>query len=207
MSVASSLPKRIFDRAVAAAALAALSPVMLGAAIAVRATMGSPVLFRQRRPGLGGVPFECLKFRTMSTERDARGALLPDDRRLTRVGRALRATSLDELPQLLNVLRGEMSIVGPRPLLMQYLSRYSSEQARRHDARPGITGWAQVNGRNAIAWDERFALDVWYVDHYSFWLDMKILALTLERVLRRQGISNEGHATMPEFMGTEARVT
>jgi lipopolysaccharide/colanic/teichoic acid biosynthesis glycosyltransferase len=207
MSPAASLPKRAFDRAAAAIGIAVASPIMLGAAIAIRVTMGAPVLFRQKRPGLHGGPFEVLKFRTMSNARDARGALLPDHERLTPVGRFVRTTSIDELPQLVNVLRGEMSLVGPRPLLMQYLGRYSREQARRHDARPGITGWAQINGRNALTWEQKFALDVWYVDHYSFWLDLKIVAMTIARVLRREGISSEGHATMPEFMGTERSVS
>jgi len=170
-------------------------------ALAVRLRLGVPVLFRQRRPGLHGQPFTLLKFRTMTGARDAAGNLLPDAERLTPLGRFLRATSLDELPELLNVLKGEMSLVGPRPLLLEYLTRYTPEQARRHDVRPGITGWAQVNGRNALSWEHKFALDVWYVDHVSLGLDLKILVLTALRVLARQGISQPGHATMEEFLG------
>lgn len=164
--------------------------------------MGRPVLFRQERPGFGGRPFTVLKFRTMSEALGSDGELLPDDQRLGRFGRFLRATSLDELPGLWNVVKGDMSLVGPRPLLMAYLDRYSPEQARRHEVKPGITGWAQVNGRNALTWHEKFELDVWYVDHVSVWLDAKILALTLWNVVCRRGISAEGHATMPEFMGS-----
>ena len=193
--------KRLFDLAVAALALLALLPVILAVALAVRVALGSPVLFRQMRPGLRGRPFELFKFRTMRDARDAGGRLLADEERLTRFGRLLRSTSLDELPGLLNVLRGEMSLVGPRPLLMQYLDRYTPEQARRHEVRPGLTGWAQVNGRNAIGWNEKFALDVWYVDHRSMMLDLKILLMTVGHVLGRSGISYEGAATMPEFMG------
>jgi sugar transferase EpsL len=164
--------------------------------------LGSPVLFRQTRPGLHGAPFELLKFRTM-TEAQAPGRRLPPDvERLPALGRVLRATSLDELPELFNVLKGDMSLVGPRPLLGQYLDRYTPAQARRHEVKPGITGWAQVNGRNAITWEEKFALDVWYVDNQSIWLDLKILAMTAWKVLKREGISAEGEATMPEFMGT-----
>jgi lipopolysaccharide/colanic/teichoic acid biosynthesis glycosyltransferase len=161
------------------------------------------VLFRQERPGLGGRPFLVAKFRTMSNASGADGTQLPDDVRLTLLGRFLRATSIDELPQLWNVLRGELSLVGPRPLLMQYLPRYTPEQARRHDVLPGMTGWAQVNGRNAITWDEKFDLDVWYVDHWTLALDLKILAMTVVRVLNRSGISREGHVTTPEFMGSD----
>jgi sugar transferase EpsL len=196
--------KRALDLAVGGGALLVLAPVLAATAIAVRRSMGAPVLFRQERPGLGGAPFTVLKFRSMRDARDERGRLLPDAERLTPVGRFLRATSLDELPQLWNVVRGDLSLVGPRPLLMQYLSRYSPEQARRHDVKPGITGWAQVNGRNAISWDAKFALDVWYVDHWSLWLDLKILALTALKVVRRDGIAQQGHVTMSEFMGTEA---
>jgi lipopolysaccharide/colanic/teichoic acid biosynthesis glycosyltransferase len=164
--------------------------------------MGRPIFFRQQRPGRFVKPFWLLKFRTMSDRRGAGGKLLPDADRLTRIGRMLRATSLDELPQLWNVLRGDISLVGPRPLLMQYLPRYSPEQARRHDVMPGLTGWAQINGRNALTWQEKFALDTWYVDNWSLMLDFSILAKTLLRVLRRDGISSQGHATMPEFMGS-----
>ncbi|WP_224250274.1 sugar transferase [Hyalangium gracile] len=199
--------KRFIDRLAAGVGLLCLSPVMATTALLVRATMGGPVLFRQVRPGRGGKLFQLVKFRTMLDTRDAEGNLLPDGQRLTRVGRFLRATSLDELPQLWNVLRGEMSLVGPRPLLVEYLPRYSAEQARRHDVLPGITGWAQVNGRNALGWDDRFRLDVWYVDHWSLALDLKILMLTLLRVVQRQGISFEGDATMFKFLGssTQAR--
>jgi len=165
--------------------------------------MGSPVLFRQVRPGLHRKPFVMYKFRTMRDLRDTEGRLLPDEMRLTRVGHILRATSLDELPELFNVLKGEMSLVGPRPLLMEYLELYTPEQARRHEVKPGITGWAQVNGRNAITWEEKFKLDVWYVDNWSLGLDLKILALTLIKVLKREGISADGHATMPEFRGSQ----
>jgi lipopolysaccharide/colanic/teichoic acid biosynthesis glycosyltransferase len=196
--------KRAIDKTLAGALLVTLSPVMAATALAVRVSMGSPVLFRQRRPGLHGRPFELVKFRTMTDARDAAGAPLPDGRRLTRVGQFIRSTSLDELPQLWNVMRGEMSLVGPRPLLMEYLSRYTSEQARRHDVLPGITGWTAINGRNALQWETKFALDVWYVDHWSLWLDAKILALTAARLVDRSGISQEGYATMPVFMGTEA---
>src|SRR5207249_7187841 len=178
-----------------------LSPVLAVAALSVRLKLGSPVLFRQQRPGLHGRPFMLLKLRTMTDSRDARGRLLPDAERLTPFGRFLRSTSFDEMPELLNVLKGDMSLVGPRPLLMQYLERYTAEQMRRHEVKPGLTGWAQINGRNAITWDKRFELDLWYVDHLSFPLDVKILALTLWRVLRREAISEEGHATMTEFMG------
>ena len=195
--------KQAFDRSVAAAALAATSPLMLGVGAAVLVSMGRPVFFTQKRPGRHGIPFVVYKFRTMSNERDASGALLPDEARLGRVGRAIRAASLDELPQLCNVLRGELSLVGPRPLLMQYLAKYSPEQMRRHDVLPGITGWAQVHGRNATTWGERFAHDLWYVEHWSLGLDVRILARTLLHVVRREGISNQGHATMPEFMGNE----
>ncbi len=195
-----------FDRLVAAAGLVALAPVYGMCAAAIAMSIGRPVLFRQPRPGRGGRIFEVFKFRTMTDARDARGALLPDAERLTRMGRFMRETSLDELPQLVNVLRGEMSLVGPRPLLVSYLSRYTSEQRRRHDVLPGITGWAQVSGRNALDWEEKFALDVWYVDNWSVALDAKILALTFLRVLRREGISSDGHVTMPDFSGTDDRM-
>lgn len=195
--------KRPLDVILSAMALLILSPVLLAIALLVRVGMGSPVLFRQRRPGLHGRPFTILKFRTMTEARDGDGTLLPDVDRLTVLGRFLRRTSLDELPELINVLRGDMSLVGPRPLRMHYLDRYTPEQMRRHDVLPGITGWAQVNGRNALTWEEKFALDVWYVDHVSFWLDLKILLMTVLRVLTGDGISQPGHATMPEFTGTE----
>jgi lipopolysaccharide/colanic/teichoic acid biosynthesis glycosyltransferase len=170
----------------------------------VRKKLGSPVLFSQVRPGLNGAPFKMVKFRTMTNERDSDGELLPDAERLTRFGRWLRATSLDELPELWNVLKGEMSLVGPRPLLMQYLPLYSPEQARRHEVRPGITGWAQVNGRNAIGWDDKFKLDIWYVDNQSLLLDIKILWLTVKKVVMRDGISATGEATMPAFTGKKS---
>jgi len=193
--------KRLFDIAVAAVLLLVFSPVMAAVAVAIRVTMGAPVLFTQRRPGLGGRPFDVYKFRTMTDDCGPDGAPLPDGARLTRLGSLLRRASLDELPQLLNVLRGDMSLVGPRPLLMEYLPLYSAEQARRHEVRPGITGWAQVNGRNALTWPERFRLDVWYVDHRSFLLDLRILALTALRVLNRRGINQPGAATMTRFTG------
>ena len=195
--------KRLFDLTAASLGLILLSPVLLLLALLVRLFHGTPVLFRQMRPGYRGRPFPLYKFRTMTDERGGTGELLPDEARLTRFGRFLRAASLDELPELFNILRGEMSLVGPRPLLMQYLDRYSPEQARRHDALPGLTGWAQVNGRNALTWEDKFRLDVWYVDHWSFWLDIKILFITLWKVLKREGINQEGHATAEEFMGNE----
>lgn len=191
--------KRAVDVVGALGALLLLAPLIAVIALAVRLALGSPVLFRQRRAGLDGEPFELLKFRTMTDARDATGALLPDAARLTRFGRFLRSTSLDELPELLNVLRGEMSLVGPRPLLLDYLPHYSPEQARRHAVKPGITGWAQVQGRNSTSWDTRIGLDVWYVDHWSPWLDLRILLLTVVKVLTREGISADGHATMPRF--------
>ena len=193
--------KRSLDVAVAAAALLACAPLMLAIALAVRLTLGRPVLFAQERPGRHGVPFRLIKFRTMREAVDAGGRPLPDGERLTGLGRTLRATSLDELPELWNVLRGEMSLVGPRPLLTEYLPLYTPEQARRHEVRPGITGWAQVNGRNALSWEDKFRLDVWYVDNRSLRLDLKILWLTAVKVLRREGISQEGHATAELFRG------
>lgn len=180
-----------------------LAPVLAGLALAIRLSLGGPVLFTQVRPGLHGRPFTMYKFRTMSDARDSQGNLLPDGERLSKFGRFLRATSLDELPELVNVLKGDMSLVGPRPLLMEYLPLYSPEQARRHEVRPGITGWAQVNGRNTITWEEKFQYDVWYVDNWSLALDMKILWLTLAAVVRRDGISADGYATMPAFRGSE----
>lgn len=196
--------KRALDLAAASAGLAVLAPVLAVTACAVRASMGTPVLFRQRRPGLNGEIFELMKFRTMRDPRPGEDALATDAARITRVGKFLRERSLDELPTLLNVLRGDMSLVGPRPLLVRYLGRYSEEQARRHLVKPGVTGWAQINGRNAIDWERKLALDVWYVDHQSFWLDLTILARTFGGVLRAEGISHGGEATMPEFMGTPA---
>lgn len=193
--------KRLFDFLLALLALLLLALPLLVLALLVRRKLGSPVLFRQTRPGLHGQPFEMVKFRTMTDARDADGALLPDAVRLTPFGRFLRASSLDELPELWNVLKGEMSLVGPRPLLMEYLPLYSAEQYRRHEVRPGVTGWAQVNGRNAISWEEKFALDVWYVEHQSLALDIKILWLTVKKVLLRDGISAAGEATMAKFTG------
>jgi sugar transferase EpsL len=193
--------KRALDVVVALILLIILSPVILLVAVLVRIKLGSPVLFRQKRPGLYAIPFYIYKFRTMTDERDENGNLLPDNVRLLPFGRFLRKYSLDELPQLFNVLRGDLSLVGPRPLLMEYVSLYTKEQARRHEVRPGITGWAQVNGRNALTWEEKFILDVWYVDHQSFWLDIKILIMTFFKVIRSEDISSEGHATMPVFTG------
>jgi lipopolysaccharide/colanic/teichoic acid biosynthesis glycosyltransferase len=197
--------KRLFDFLASAAALVALSPALLLLAILVRRKLGSPVIFRQLRPGRGGRVFEVWKFRTMTDARDSDGRLLPDAARLPPFGRWLRATSLDELPELWNVFRGEMSLVGPRPLLVEYLPLYTEKQARRHELRPGLTGWAQINGRNALTWDEKFHLDVWYVDHRSFWLDLKIIVLTVARVFRRDGISAAGEATMPRFTGSQEK--
>lgn len=194
--------KRLFDLFVSAGLLAALSPVLLILIFLVRRRCGSPVFFRQRRPGRHGLPFEMIKFRTMTDARGPTGELLPDAQRLTHFGRYLRSTSLDELPELINVLRGEMSLVGPRPLLMEYLPLYSPEQARRHDVAPGITGWAQVNGRNSLSWEEKFRLDIWYVDNHSVRLDFKILCMTVARVLKREGISAQGEATMARFNGS-----
>jgi lipopolysaccharide/colanic/teichoic acid biosynthesis glycosyltransferase len=196
--------KRLADIFISCSALVVLSPVLGACALAVRRSVGSPVLFRQERPGLHGRPFKMVKFRTMRDATDEQGNPLPDSERLTRVGQFLRSTSLDELPELWNVLRGDMSLVGPRPLLMEYLPLYSPEQARRHDVRPGVTGWAQINGRNALSWEEKFALDVWYVDNRSFLLDVKILLLTIKKVIVREGISQEGQATMEKFRGTAA---
>ena len=193
--------KRGFDVVVAFVALVALSPLLGIIGLLVRIKLGSPVLFCQARPGRGGRIFMLWKFRTMTDARDARGLLRPDAERMTLFGRWLRASSLDELPELLNVLRGEMSLVGPRPLLVEYLGRYSAEQARRHEIRPGITGWAQINGRNGLTWEEKFRLDVWYVDNRSMALDLKIIAMTLVRILSREGVTAPGEATMPRFTG------
>ena len=194
--------KRLIDLIVALAALLLLFPFILGAAVAVWLSMGAPIIFRQQRPGLNGRPFDMIKFRTMVDRRDAEGLMLKDEYRLTRVGRVLRSSSLDELPGLWSVLKGDMSLVGPRPLLMRYLPRYTPRQMRRHEVKPGITGWAQVNGRNAISWEDKFALDVWYVDHRSLLLDVKILLLTVLRVVRRQGVNADPIGTMPEFFGS-----
>jgi len=197
------LAKSVLDRFSAALLLILVSPIMAVVALLVRWKLGSPVLFRQARPGRGARIFKLLKFRTMTDARDAKGNFLPDETRLIPLGRRLRSLSLDELPQLWNVLRGELSLVGPRPLFAEYLDRYTPEQARRHLVKPGITGLAQVNGRNAISWEDKFALDTWYVDHWSLWLDFRILLLTAWCVLRREGISSDGHATMPAFMGSK----
>lgn len=196
--------KRLLDLALTGLLLILLSPLLVGLGLVVRIKLASPVLFRQRRPGLHGRPFVLRKFRTMTDARDAQGQLLPDVERLTSFGMFLRSTSLDELPEFLNVISGDMSLVGPRPLLMQYLERYSPEQARRHAVRPGITGWAQVNGRNALTWDEKFDLDVWYVDHLSLRVDLHILFATFVTTLRREGINHADQVTMPEFMGSKA---
>lgn len=195
--------KRLFDVLVSALALVLLALPMLVIALFIWRNMGAPVIFAQVRPGLKGRPFRMIKFRTMRNARDAQGRDLPDAERLTALGQFLRKTSLDELPELWNVLKGEMSLVGPRPLLMEYLPLYSPEQARRHEARPGVTGWAQVNGRNAISWEEKFRLDVWYVDHQSFVLDIKILWMTVQKVFKREGISAAGEATMSRFTGSQ----
>jgi len=195
--------KRFIDIVVSASALLIFSPVLLLVCIISRIKLGSPVFFRQERPGLKGQPFLMIKFRTMLNERDASGKLLPDEQRMTKYGRFLRSSSLDELPELWNVLKGEMSLVGPRPLLMQYLTLYTPEQNRRHDMRPGLSGWAQVKGRNALSWEEKFALDVWYVDNQSIFLDIKIIFLTIWTVIKRSGISAEGEATMSTFTGSE----
>jgi lipopolysaccharide/colanic/teichoic acid biosynthesis glycosyltransferase len=193
--------KRIFDFLVAGAVLFMLTVPIALLIVLVRIRLGAPVFFRQRRPGLNGQVFEMIKFRTMTNECNSRGDLLSDAERLTTFGLFLRATSLDELPELWNVIKGEMSLVGPRPLLIEYLPLYSKEQARRHEVRPGVTGWAQVNGRNALSWEEKFALDVWYVDNQNFWLDVKILFMTVQKVFLRDGISADGAVTMPRFSG------
>ena len=194
--------KRVFDIFASAAALIMLFPLLVVLAVLVRLKLGYPIFFCQQRPGRHGKPFRMMKFRTMTDARDRDGSLLPDAERLTSFGRFLRSTSLDELPEFLNVLKGDMSLVGPRPLLMRYLERYTPEQMRRHEVRPGITGWAQVNGRNALSWDEKFALDVWYVDHQSFWLDIKIMFRTVVKIFKREGIAQPGQATMEEFYGS-----
>ncbi|MBO2636492.1 sugar transferase [Shewanella algae] len=197
--------KRFLDFLIALTTLVVLSPIILITAILICCKLGSPVLFRQTRPGLHGKPFEMVKFRTMKDAVDAEGKPLPDSDRMTPFGDKLRNSSLDELPGLWNVLKGEMSLVGPRPLLMQYLALYSKEQARRHEVRPGVTGWAQVNGRNAISWEDKFKLDVWYVDNQSILLDMKILALTVKKVFMKEGISADGEATMSRFEGSDKK--
>ena len=196
--------KRLMDLVLTVSALLLLWPFLIILAALVRSFLGSPILFRQERPGFRGKPFHLLKFRTMTDKRERNsGVLLPDAERLTKFGKFLRSTSLDELPELLNVLAGDMSLVGPRPLLMQYLPRYTREQMRRHEVLPGLTGWAQVNGRNSLSWEEKFSFDLWYVDNMSFMLDAKILLLTVGRVFRRHGVAADDHSTMPEFLGTQ----
>ncbi len=195
------LSKRLFDLALTIPGLVLLSPLLLVIALLVRIFHGSPVFFRQLRPGYHGRPFYFYKFRTMTDDSDEQGNLLPDTHRLTRLGNFLRSYSLDEFPELFHVLSGKMSLVGPRPLLMQYLERYTPEQMRRHDVLPGITGWAQINGRNTLTWEDKFSYDVWYVDHWSLWLDIKILATTFWKVIKREGINQPGRATADEFMG------
>ncbi len=194
--------KRLFDLTLTIPGLLIISPILLLLAVYIRVRLGIPVLFRQLRPGLHGKPFLLYKFRTMTSEVDDQGEPLPDTQRLTSFGQFLRSFSLDELPELINVLKGEMSLVGPRPLLMQYLERYTQEQARRHEVLPGITGWAQINGRNALTWEDKFRFDTWYVEHWSLRLDIKILALTFWKIIKREGISQPGHATSEEFMGS-----
>lgn len=193
--------KRLFDILVSALAILIFAPLIVVLMLIVRVKLGAPVFFTQTRPGKDGKPFKMIKFRSMTNGKDAEGNLLPDDQRLPKFGKLLRSTSLDELPELCNVLKGDMSLVGPRPLLMQYLDRYTPEQRRRHEVRPGITGWAQVNGRNNVPWEERFKMDVWYVDHHNLLLDIKILWMTVLKVVKRSDVSQEGHATMTEFMG------
>jgi sugar transferase EpsL len=202
--VKSSVLKRLMDFVLASTGLVVLSPIMIATAVLIRIRLGRPVLFSQQRPGLHGRPFRLRKFRTMTEERDAHGDLLVDDVRLTSFGKWLRRLSLDELPQLINVIEGDLSLVGPRPLLMEYLPLYSAEQARRHDVKPGITGWAQVNGRNAITWQEKLKLDVWYVENQTLELDLKILSMTLAKVFKGEGISQQGQATMERFKGNTA---
>ncbi|MDI4635977.1 MULTISPECIES: sugar transferase [Halomonadaceae] len=197
------MTKRLFDVSVALALLVVLSPLLTIVALSIAFRLGRPVLFRQHRPGLHGRPYEIVKFRTMRDAVDSQGRPLPDEARMTRLGTWLRATSIDELPELWNVVKGEMSLVGPRPLMMEYLPRYSAEQQRRHEVLPGITGWAQVNGRNTLSWQEKFELDVWYVDHRTAWLDLRILMLTVKKVFCRDGISAEGHVTVEDFYGND----
>jgi len=196
--------KRLLDIVVASVMLLCFSPVLLIAMVLVRLKMGTPILFRQLRPGLRGEIFQMVKLRTMLDANDSKGNPLPDDQRMTKLGSILRSTSIDEFPALWNVIKGDMSLVGPRPLMVRYLPRYNQQQARRHEVKPGITGWAQVNGRNAVGWEKRFELDVWYVENHSFWLDIKILFLTFWKVIRRDGISAPGEVTMTEFMGSSS---
>lgn len=199
--------KRLFDFSSAAIGLAVVSPVIIGTALVVKKKLGSPVIFKQTRPGQYGKPFDLYKFRTMTDERNENGELLPDSVRLTKAGKMLRKLSVDELPQLINVVKGDMSLVGPRPLLMDYVELYDDRQSKRLDVKPGITGWAQVNGRNAISWEERFELDVWYVENQSFMLDMKILYMTLQKVVKSEGVSQPGQATMEKFTGSQKAET
>jgi len=194
--------KRVFDLILTILGLLLIAPLLLVVAVLIRLSLGKPIIFRQQRPGFNNRLFTVYKFRSMTDVRDDNGNLLPDKERLTSFGRFLRGSSIDELPELFNVLRGEMSLVGPRPLLVQYLNRYSNEQIRRHEVMPGITGWAQINGRNTITWEDKFLYDIWYVDNWSLWLDIKILVLTIWKVFRREGISQEGHATSDEFLGS-----
>lgn len=196
--------KRLFDFIIALLLLVVLAPVIAFIAVIIRISIGSPIVFKQQRPGFHGKPFNIYKFRTMTEQYDSAGNLLPDEQRLTKLGLIIRKLSIDELPQLFNVLKGELSLVGPRPLLMEYLDKYTPEQARRHNVKPGITGWAQVNGRNAISWEEKFRLDVWYVDNQSFWLDLKILCLTAIKVIKRDGVNQHGHVTMTKFEGSQS---
>jgi sugar transferase EpsL len=200
-SISIPVSKRLLDLFLTIPGIVILSPLLLVIALLIILKIGSPILFRQKRPGYLGKPFWVYKFRTMTNAHDPQGSLLPDSQRITRLGHFLRSTSLDELPEMFNVMRGEMSWVGPRPLLMQYLERYSPEQARRHEVLPGITGWAQINGRNALTWEEKFNLDIWYIDHWSIWLDIKILFISILKVLRRESINQPGQATAEEFMG------
>jgi lipopolysaccharide/colanic/teichoic acid biosynthesis glycosyltransferase len=199
----SPILKRIIDIIGALVGLIVSSPIMLIVSLIIYLTMGRPVFFKQLRPGLNGKPFVIYKFRTMLDLKDKDGNLLPDEKRITAIGKFLRSTTLDELPEFWNVLKGDMSLVGPRPLLVEYLPRYTPEQARRHNVKPGMTGWAQVNGRNAITWEEKFKLDVWYVDNWNIPLDLKIIFLTILKVFKREGVSAEGYATMPEFVGSK----
>ena len=201
VDILNRIVKRLLDLCGSLVFLCIFSPVFLVISIMVRKKFGSPVLFRQKRTGLKGKPFTICKFRTMTNDRDGDGNPLPDGKRLVPFGEFLRRTSLDEIPEILNVVKGEMSLVGPRPLLVEYMERYSPEQKRRHTVKPGITGWAQINGRNSVSWDERFGMDLWYVDHWNIILDLKILLITIIKVLKREGISAEGHVTMPEFRG------
>lgn len=195
--------KRIFDIIISALGLVIASPILAIVSLMIWLTMGRPIIFKQMRPGLKGEPFQMIKFRTMNDAKDASGRVLPDAQRLAFVGKLLRSTSVDELPELWNVLKGDMSLVGPRPLLMEYLPLYTSEQNRRHEVRPGVTGWAQINGRNELGWDEKFALDVWYVDHGNFWLDLRIMCLTVVKIFKREGISGVGEVTMTRFEGSK----